>query len=74
MAINTKTSIIPVGISGAFEFKPKNRWTISPRKVIVNFGEMITPDTYEALGVEGLIRKTENEIKKLTSGKFEDEE
>ena len=74
MAYNTKTPIQPVGCIGAFEFKPKNRWTISPRKVIVNFGEMITPDTYEALGVEGLIRKTENEIKKLTNGKFEDEE
>ena len=32
------------------------------------------PDTYEALGVDGLIQKTENEIKKLTNGKFEDEE
>ena len=74
MAYNTKTPIQPIGCTGAFEFKPKNRWTISPRKVIVNFGDIIMPDTYEALGVDGLIQKTENEIKKLTNGKFEDEE
>lgn len=74
MAYNTKIPIVPIGCIGAFEFKPKNRWTISPRTVIINFGDIIMPDTYESLGVDGLIQKTENEIKKLTNGKFEDEE
>ena len=73
MAYNTKTAIQPVGCIGAFEFKPKNRWTISPRKVIVNFGEPIRSDVYPKLGVDGLIKKTEEAIQELTNGKFEDE-
>ena len=73
MAYNTKTPIQPVGCIGAFEFKPKNRWTISPRKVIVNFGEPIRSDVYPKLGVDGLIKKTEEAIQELTNGKFEDE-
>ena len=73
MAYNTQTPIQPVGCIGAFEFKPKNRWTISPRKVIINFGDPINPSSYERLGINGLLQKTEEAIKNLTNGKFEDE-
>ena len=74
MAYNTNTPIQPAGCIGAFEFKPKNRWTISPRKVIINFGDPIPVERYPSLGVDGLIKETEIAIKKLTNGKFEDEE
>ena len=73
MAYNTKMSIVPIGCIGAYEFKPKTRWTVSPRTITVNFGSPINPDIYEELGVEGLLKKTEEEIKRLTDGKFEDE-
>ena len=73
MAYNTKTPIMPVGCIGAFEFKPKNRWTLSPRKIILNYGEPIDPSCYDELGVNGLVKKTEEEIKRLTNRKFEDE-
>ena len=73
MAYNTKIPIVPIGCVGAFEFKPKNRWTLSPRTITVNFGDPINPSSYDQLGVEGLLKKTEEEIKHLTNGKFEDE-
>jgi 1-acyl-sn-glycerol-3-phosphate acyltransferase len=73
MAYNTKAPIVPVGCIGAFEFKPKNRWTLSPRTITLNYGAPIDPQCYEELGVEGLVKKTEEEIKRLTNRKFEDE-
>ena len=74
MAYNTKIPIVPIGCIGAFEFKPKNRWTVSsPRTITVNFGDPMDSASYDQLGVEGLLRKTEEEIKRLTNGKFEDE-
>ena len=73
MAYNTRVPIIPVGCIGAFEFKPKNRWILSPRTIIINYGDPTDPSTYELLGVDGLLKQIELEIKKLSNGKFEDE-
>ena len=66
MAINTKTPIIPVGISGAFEFKPKNRWWMKPGLVTINIGDPISIDDYTALGVDGLSTKVEKLLKSLS--------
>ena len=66
MAINTKTPIIPVGISGAFEFKPKNRWWMKPGPVTINIGNPISINDYTALGVEGLSTKVEKLLKSLS--------
>ena len=73
MAINTKAPIVPVGCIGAFEFKPKNRWTLSPRTVKLICGTPTDPSTYDMLGVDGLLSKVEQDIKKLADRKFEDE-
>ena len=73
MAINTNAPIVPVGCIGAFEFKPKDRWTLSPGTVKLICGKPIDPSTYSSLGLNGLISKVEQEIQQLTNGKFEDE-
>ena len=73
MAINTNAPIVPVGCIGAFEFKPKDRWTLSPGTVKLICGKPIDPSTYSTLGLNGLVSKVEQEIKQLTNGKFEDE-
>ena len=73
MAYNTNTTIQPVGCIGAFEFKPKNRWTISPRQILIKFGEPIYPNSNSKIGIDELIKQTEDSIKQLTNGKFEDE-
>ena len=66
MAINTNTPIIPVGVSGAFEFKPKNRWWMKPCLVTINIGNPISVDDYTMLGVDGVSTKVENLLKSLS--------
>ena len=66
MAINTNTPIIPVGISGAYEFKPKNRWWMKPCLVTINIGDPISVDDYTMLGVNGVSTKVENLLKSLS--------
>ena len=66
MAINTNTPIIPVGVSGAFEFKPKNRWWMKPGPVTISIGNPISVDDYIKLGVDGLSIKVEQLLKSLS--------
>ena len=35
MAINTNTAIVPVGVSGAYNFKPKDRWWMKPGPIAI---------------------------------------
>ena len=66
MAINSGASIIPVGISGAFSFKPKNRWWIKPGLIKINIGSPIHHREYAALGIEGLSSRVEQKLKYLS--------
>ena len=66
MAINTNTPIIPVGVSGAFDFKPKNRWWMRPGLVTVNIGDPISINDYTTLGVDGLSTRVEKLLKSLS--------
>ena len=72
MAINTKTSIIPVGISGAFNFKPKNRWWFKPGSITINIGDPIHPEEYTRLGINGLSGRVEEKLKYLSGEHHED--
>ena len=65
MAINTGISIIPVGVSGAFDFKPKNRWWFRPGPITVNIGDAINPNIYGELGIDGLKNKVGQALKAL---------
>ena len=62
MAINTGTPIIPVGIEGAFDFKPKDRWWMKPGKIKINIGMPSDPGSYDTLGVDGLKEYIEQKI------------
>ena len=66
MAINTNTPIVPVGVSGAFDFKPKNRWWMRPGLVTVNIGDPISINDYTTLGVDGLSTRVEKLLKSLS--------
>ena len=72
MAINTKAPILPIGSKGAFAFKPKNRWYIKPGIVELNVGEIIEPDRYEELGVDGLAKEVREQMQKLTGYELEE--
>ena len=72
MAVNTRTSIVPVGISGAFRFKPKTRWWLKPGAITINIGEPINHEEYENLGINGLLKRVESKLKKLSGENYED--
>ena len=66
MAKNTNTSILPVGFDGAFNFKPKNRFTIRPVKIIIRIGDIISNKIYDELSIDDLIEITTSKLKKLS--------
>ena len=72
MAINTETPILPVGISGAFSIKPKNRWWVKPGPITINIGQPIHHKEYENLGVNGLLSMVESKLKFLSGENHED--
>lgn len=41
LARSTDSEVLPVGLYGAYEFKPKNRWWIKPGKVVIYMGNPI---------------------------------
>ena len=71
MAINAGISIIPVGVSGAFDFKPKNRWWTRPVPITINIGEAIKTTTYNKLGLEGLKNIVSKQLKELSGEQYE---
>jgi len=72
MAVNTQTSIVPVGISGAFRFKPKTRWWIKPGTITINIGDPVNYQEYETLGIDGLLKRVESKLKFLSGENHED--
>ena len=72
MALNTGVSILPVGVSGAFTFKPKNRWWLKPGPITINIGEPVHYEEYLNLGVDGLLNRVESILKKLSGENHED--
>jgi 1-acyl-sn-glycerol-3-phosphate acyltransferase len=52
LAKNTGTTIIPVGIIGAYKAKQKNDWRLTPGKLITRFGQPIKQKEFENLSVE----------------------
>ena len=71
MAINTNTAIIPVGVLGPYNFKPKNRWWMKPGPIIINIGTPTNVSEYSDLGVYGLKNKVELAIKELSGESYE---
>jgi len=71
MALNTRTSIVPVGISGAFTCKPKNRWWIKPGIVTINIGDPINIEDFKSLKLEGLLSIVESKLKHLSGEGYE---
>ena len=69
MAINTRIPILPVGIVGAYNYKPKNRWWFKPQIININYGTPIHPNTYNKLGIEGLMREVSLQLKTLSEEK-----
>ena len=71
MAVNINAPILPIGSKGAYEFKPKNRWYIKPGRVTLNVGEIIEPEEFEILGINGLTENVRDQFQKLTNYELE---
>ena len=71
MAINTNTAIIPVGVVGAYNFKPKDRWWMRPGSISINIGTPTNVSEYSDLGVDGLKNKVKLAIKALSGESYE---
>jgi len=54
LAKKTNTTIIPVGLNGAFRAKNKNDWRLNPGKLCINFGNPIHPNKFKDMEVEEL--------------------
>ena len=72
MAMNIKAPILPIGSKGAYEFKPKNRWYIKPGTITLNIGEIIEPEEFELLGINGLTENVRQQLHKLTGYELEE--
>ncbi len=72
MAINTQTPILPIGISGAFSVKPKNRWWIKPGPININIGSPIYINEENKSNINDLIKIVESKLKILSGEIHED--
>ena len=66
MALNTGASIVRVGITGAFSFKPKNRWWIKPGPVSINIGEIIPVQNYSKTDIAMLCNHVKQKLQELS--------
>ena len=71
MALNTRTPILPVGIIGAFRFKPKNRFWIKPGFIKINIGDPVALDKENNCTVDQFSIIIENKIKLLSGELYE---
>ncbi len=65
LAINTGRPIIPVGIQGAFQYKPKNRNTYRPGPVTINIGSPISTAELSKEDLPELVKQVTAEMKQL---------
>ena len=65
MALNTQTPILLVVHRGTYLYKPKNRWTLSPRTIEVVIGPIIEVEGYDKNNINELLDKTWNGMNKL---------
>jgi len=70
LAVNTGVPILPVGIEGAYKFKPKNRFAFHPGVVTLNIGTLIPVEKNNTREIPALLQKTGTELKKLSGEKI----
>lgn len=65
IAKNTAITIVPVGLKGGFEAKPKPDWRIKPGLLKLRFGTPVTVEEYALFSVEELRDVIRDKIVKL---------
>ena len=67
LAINTKATIIPVAIIGAWEAKKKTDWKLKPGVITIHYGDPIQSTQYDDYSIQELSNFVKNELQKLIS-------
>ena len=65
MALNTKTPILLIAHRNTHLYKPKNRWTLSPRVIDVIIGPVINTEEYNMNNIDVLVNQAWEEMNKL---------
>jgi len=68
LAINTKATIIPVAIIGAWEAKKKTDWKLKPGVITIHYGDPLQSTQYHDYSIQELSDFVKNELQKLISG------
>ena len=67
LAKNTKATIIPVAIVGAWEAKKKTDWKLKPGIITIHYGKPIKSSDYNNYTIQDLSNRVKNELQKLIS-------
>ena len=65
MALKAKAPIVPVGINGTLQVRPKGRLTVEPTRVEVAFGDPIDARSYGVRRIDELVERVESEVSTL---------
>ena len=65
LAMNTKATIIPVAIIGAWEAKKKTDWKLKPSIITIHYGNSIEANQYKDFTIQKLSDYVRNELQEL---------
>ena len=65
MALKGRAPIVPVGIRGTLEVRPKGRLTVQPREVELAFGDPVDAAQWGVRKIEALVEQVESEVARL---------
>ncbi len=66
MALKARTPIVPVGIHGTLQVRPKGRLLVEPARVDVAFGEPIDAASWGVRRIDALVEQVESEVSRLS--------
>jgi len=65
MAIKAKAPIVPIGIRGTLQVRPKDRFSVDPVRVEVLYGDPIDASSSGVRRLDGLVEQVESEVSRL---------
>jgi len=65
MALKAKAPVVPVGIHGTLQVRPKGRLTVEPTRVEVAFGDPIDARSFGVRKIDELVERVESEVSSL---------
>jgi len=67
LSLRSGLPIVPVGIRGNFEVRPKDSWRIHPGRVEIHYGRPVSPEDYAVRDREVLMEMVRGEVARLAA-------